>query len=264
MKVIVSCTTTKKRIPLLSYMLSSIEKQSIKPDKLYINLTYEHGLNSILKREVPQIINNNFFEINWTEDIGSYRKLLPIIDFIKEDDLIITADDDVLYGPNWIKQLILLAKKYPYHIICARARNMEKNIFGKWKNYTFWYLIEGEMEGLYILPTGCGGVVYRKNLLDTNFLFDQNFKIIAPTTDDLWFRMASLKKNIHVYVDPKIDKENFYINHNMGLEKININLDRNRYCQKVFDNTIGIIRDWLGIDASLNDRSWSKIIEYSS
>jgi glycosyltransferase involved in cell wall biosynthesis len=249
---------------MLFYMIESIKKQKIMPDVLYVNISEGSYLSDEGISEIPEWLNQDFISINRTENFGSYRKLLPVIKKAKDNDLIITADDDILYGPNWIKSLVELAEKYPHHIVCARAREMKKNIFGRWQNYSRWNLISSAKDGMLILPTGVGGAVYRKHLLDLDFLLDPGFKKLAPTTDDLWFRMASLRRNVPVFVCPEIDMESIYLKHSTGLEQINFNKKASIFFQKVFNNTIGVFKDWIGLDATKNDHSWSKILEYAN
>ncbi|HDR51399.1 MAG TPA: glycosyltransferase [Mariniphaga anaerophila] len=261
--IIVSCTTTKDRLHMLYYMIQSIKNQELMPNILYINISRENYLydNGIYK--VPKWLNQNFIRINQTDNIGSYRKLLPIIKIAKDNDLIITADDDILYGQRWIKSLVELAENYPKHIVCARAREMKKNIFGIWQNYSLWSLISSAKDGILILPTGGAGAVYRKELLDLSFLLDPAFKKLAPTTDDLWVRMASMKINVPVYVEPSIDMENIYLKQDKSLYQVNQNAHCG-YIEKIYENTFGLVRDWLGINATENDRSWSRIVKYSA
>lgn len=260
--IIVSCTTTKNRLDMLFYMIESIKKQEVMPDILYVNISTENYLSDEGISEIPAWLKQDFIYINKTENIGPYRKLLPVIQTATADNIIITADDDILYGPRWLKSLVELAEKYPEHIVCARAREMKKNFLGRWQNYERWSLVPSAKQGLSILPTNGAGTVFRKDLLDLTFLLDPTFKKIAPTTDDLWFRMATLRKNVPVFVCPEIDRENIYLEHNVGLKMINFNISDNYY-QKVFRHTIGIFQDWLGLNTTENDYSWSRIVAYS-
>lgn len=261
--VIVSCTTTKNRLPLLYYMIKSIKKQSLKPDVLYVNLSPIKDLLNNIQDNVPDLFEQDFIQINWTEDVGSYRKLIPIIEKAGTEDLIITADDDILYGLHWLERLVNLAEEYPNNIVCARARNIKKNFFGNWQNYSRWDIVSTPKEGMYILPTGCGGVVYRKHLLDLDFLFDPAFKRLAPSTDDLWFRMATLRKNVPVLVCPEIDRGSIYLKHSEGLDQVNFNKKTLSFFQKVKKNSVGLFKDWIGLNATQNDHSWSQIVDYS-
>ena len=244
-------------------MLLSLRQQVLKPDLLLLNISSEPYLFDEGITTVPDWLNDGFATINFVENTGPYRKLLPVIREIDDDDLLICADDDVLYGDRWLKSLVELAHKYSGHIIAARARRMKKNILGKWQNYVNWDYITNIEEGIQILPIGCGGIVYRKALLDFDFLFDPVAQKISPTTDDLWYKMASMRYNVPVLACPNIDLESIYLEHKKGLIKVNWSLRREKYIQRVFKSTIGEIGNWLGISDSENDRAWIRIVNYS-
>jgi hypothetical protein len=262
-KIIISCTTTSDRMDMLFYVIESIKKQSLTPNLLYINISSEAYLNDDGIKNLPNWLNQDFINVNWVENAGPYRKLIPVIDKIGDNDIVVTIDDDVLYGPGWLQSLVALADTFSDHIICARARNMKKNIFGKWQSYFNWEPVQSAAEGRLVLPIGCGGVLYRKKLLDNDFLVDSlNFMRLAPASDDLWYKMASLRMNTSVYVSPQIDKDSIYLQHHKGLEQENRNLQDN-FFQKIIKMTTGKILGWLGFSLTNNDHAWSKITKYS-
>ncbi|MFO7839797.1 MAG: glycosyltransferase [Desulfosalsimonadaceae bacterium] len=262
--IIISCTTTKNRIELLFYMIESLKKQALMPDMVYVNISSAPSLATEGIARLPAWLDKEFIKINRVKDMGPYTKLLPVIEMVEDNDLIVTADDDILYHPTWLQSLVELADTHPDHIICARARNIKKNIFGKWQGYYNWDRICRTKEGMSILPTGAGGVVYRKALLDVEFLMDLTAQDIAPTTDDLWFRMASLRKKVPVYVCPEIDQKSIYLKHNKGLEQINFNRKKNSYYRdNKKNNPIKKMRAWIGIKTTRNDKAWSRINRFS-
>ena len=263
-KIILSCTTTNERLNLLFYMVESLKKQTLKPDLFFVNISSEPYLFDEGITNIPFWLNNDFVKINWVKNTGPYRKLLPVIEKVDSGDILITADDDVLYNPLWLKDLVQLAEKHPQHIICTRARVMKKNVFGCWQNYINWEPIEGIKEGMLLLPIGCGGIVFRKNLVDMDFLLNPISQKISPTTDDLWFRMASLIKETPVYVCQEIDRENIHLEHKKGLMKRNVKQREEIYINRVIESTFGKIRNWIGRNNSENDRAWLRIIEYSN
>jgi len=191
MKVILSCTTTFERRHIFYYGIQSLLSQSIEPDLFLANISKKSFSES---GRIPQWLNKNNININLVEDLGPYTKLLPALKYAEDDDLIITADDDILYQSNWLRELVELSREAPESIICARARKMKKNFFGEWQNYNNWHLVKNKKKAMNLLPTGVGGVGYRTKLLDLDFLTDTAFLKLAPTTDDLWFRMASLRE----------------------------------------------------------------------
>ena len=266
METIVSITTTKERLSIFFYALQSLKKQKYDNYKIFINISEEPYLFDGGISVVPEWMNGDNVQINFVKNSGPYRKLIPIIDKLNVDDIIVTADDDVLYSEDWLKNIVKIALKFPDFIICGRARYIKKNIFGRFQNYQNWPIVIGAIEGFNILPVGCSGIAYRIKLLDLDFLTDESYFKIAPTSDDMWFRISSMRKNIKVYADQKIDKSNAYIRHDFGLEQINIfKKDINNYfLKRAFIGLTIELKNYLGISLSKNDVSWKKILHYSN
>ena len=119
-KVYVSLTSISPRVNKLITTLKSILNQTVIPDKIFLYLSEEEYLidkgfkNKILPNHLKKFINenSNILELNWVENTGPYRKLLPTLKKKwKENCLIITIDDDFIYNKNLIEKHI-----YYYHI----------------------------------------------------------------------------------------------------------------------------------------------------
>jgi hypothetical protein len=110
-QIIVSLTTSPKRLPLLEKTLDSIVQQNIKPNKIYVNLPLvfertqevypDPNLIYQYKPEYKDIVvwNRN------CQDIGPLTKLQGVLEEIDEtqDVWIITIDDDIVYLPYTIE-----------------------------------------------------------------------------------------------------------------------------------------------------------------
>ncbi len=249
---------------MLFYMLESLKKQTVQPCKVLLNISKGAYLKDQGIKALPDWLNWDCIEVHWVENTGPYRKLLPTINECAEDDIIITADDDVLYHPEWLSSLVSAGNKYPEHLVCARARVIKKSIFGGWQNYSRWSLVNIPKSGMDILPTGCAGIMYKKSLLDLEFLNDRKFMKIAATTDDLWFRMASMRRGVAARVEPTIDSSNIYLSHAHGLWELNHLSDSDGFFNKACRHTVGIVRDYIGLDHDENDKAWSRINRYSN
>ena len=195
---------------------------------------------------------------------GSYRKLIPLIKEIDDNDIIVTADDDVLYSEDWLSNIVKITRLHPNMIVCGRARLIKKNIVGRWQNYANWTLVEEPCLAMELLPIGCSGVAYKKKLLDLEFLTNQAYLVCAPTADDIWFRLASMRKGVKVYIDPEIDNKNVYLKHQLGLEQINVHrIKRNKqfYIRGIIRLKTEIM-NYFGIPLSKNDFSWLSAWKY--
>ena len=250
-EVIVSCTTTRQRLPMLLYTLVSLQQQSRKPDRIVVNVSREAYLSDEGIDDLPDWLSLAQVEVNWVSNTGPYRKLLPLINECADVDRVVTVDDDVLYHSGWLAALLKLDDSHPDHLVCTRARRMKRGLFG-WKSYARWRLLKRQAIGMDLMPTGSGGVLYKRSLLDMAFLNDPQAQVLAPTTDDLWFRMASMRKGTSVLVEPEAGRENIFLKHNRGLEEINKKKKRRALIDKI-----------RGTKSGLNDGSWKRTCRYS-
>lgn len=260
--IIVTCTTTSERLQCLYYMLESLRWQTVQPDAVVVNLSKEPYLLDQGLRDAPEWLTRFSVDVCWVENTGPYRKLLPTIANSSESDIVVTADDDIIYGNRWLEKLRDLAMRYPESIVAARGREMCIGPFGGWQNYRRWGLLSRLKVGPLLLPTGGAGAVYRRPCLDEEFLHDPTYLQIAPTCDDLWFRMASLLKKAPVVIDPEIDRDNIYLRGPLGLYQGNSS-QPDSCLTKAYHHTIGSINAWLGINDTENDHAWDRICSYT-
>jgi len=110
--VYISMTTIPSRIPKLNITLDSLLSQNFKPKKIIINIPKISRITQ-LPYDIPQFIKNNpNILINIVEeDMGPILKLLPSLNIVGPNDLIITVDDDIIYPNNLVEILV----KY-YHL----------------------------------------------------------------------------------------------------------------------------------------------------
>lgn len=259
MATILSTTTTASRLHVFSYAIQSLLAQSVKPDRFLVNID-RTAFTPEGPTPVPDWLRRDDVIVNLVTDVRSYTKLLPAISESSDDDVIVTADDDIIYKPTWLEELLDRSETNSRAIVCGRARYMPRNAFGNWKNYALWDNVDEVAYGLDLLPLGVGGVVYRHALVDLDFLTDSQSLTIAPTADDLWFREASLRRGTPVYVDPSIETGNMEINHGSGLLKTNARkLFRAPFFKRRVERTI----DYLGINRTAYDHAWDAIRRYS-
>jgi len=102
--MVIGMTTIPRRIPLLERTFSSIEKQSLKPKVLYLNIskTSSEGEAYDLKNIYEILKKFKFVELNLIpKDLGPINKFYPLLDLVKDqDEDIALIDDDVVYGEN--------------------------------------------------------------------------------------------------------------------------------------------------------------------
>lgn len=102
--LIVNLTTTFQRLSLCRVALISLLSQSRLPDRINLwvskqpylrdegirdGLCIEQLLKSLPEPSRERVI------VRWVENTGPYRKLIPMLREAQEDDVLVTADDDI-------------------------------------------------------------------------------------------------------------------------------------------------------------------------
>jgi hypothetical protein len=128
-KIIVTLTTTPKRMPLIEKTIMSILNQNVKPHKIIVNIppifkrTGElYADPHVLFKDKPDLLNDDI--IVWNKkckDVGPITKLVGCLKMIdeKDDVWIVTIDDDICYL-QYTLELYL----------CCITRIREKNAYG--------------------------------------------------------------------------------------------------------------------------------------
>lgn len=267
--IIISLTSTSRRLSVLRHTLISLIEQSLKPDQVILCLSKEPYLHDEGVINLPSWLTNLESEgkiiIKWVSNTGPYRKLIPVYLEASSDDLIITCDDDVIYGPNWLSNLIKAATLHPDKIVCGRARKPLINKFGKLQSYSTWPIVGPGEQGVDLLPIGVAGVVYRKNLLDPHIMQNEKFLELAPKQDDLWFNLARVLLCKSVYVASGVNDSIYEINTSYALSDTNniqLKSNWNNPAKAILERASSKIKGYLGHPTCDNDYAIKKLKKF--
>jgi hypothetical protein len=142
-EIIVTLSTSPKRLNDIKETLDSMLNQSIKPNKIFINVPY------VFKRTGEEYDNNKLvniknidsrIQINRCEDKGPITKLLETLKLTNNpNSIIIIMDDDINYNNDTIEKLTNELKKNPDKVIAGSIFNHEKiNIVEGFKSICFY------------------------------------------------------------------------------------------------------------------------------
>lgn len=197
-ELIVSLTSFPGRINTVHKTIDTILRQTERPDRVILWLAEEQfpGKTADLPKELLNLQQYGL-EILWCNDIRSYKKLIPTLKLYPEA-VIVTADDDVYYSPNWLELLYQSYQKWPNFIHCHRDTKilLEDDEFK---------VISGGKEK-YSCPTylhklvGIGGVLYPPHSLHPDVLREDLFTTLAPTNDDIWFWFMGVRAHHRILV----------------------------------------------------------------
>ena len=196
-ELIVSLTTIAERVHSVHLCLDSLLRQTHKPDKivLWLNRTDTPGRPRLVPETLPGRLLRlaaRGVAIEWCENIGPYCKLIPALKRYPTAR-IATADDDILYPPDWLEQLVRAQAREPQFVHCHRAHRMRRDADGELRPYAEWARCEtGEAASFDVFPTGVGGVLYAPGDLAPEALNEAAFRELCPRADDVWFKAMSL------------------------------------------------------------------------
>jgi len=104
--IYVSLTTIPQRVKNLYKSVESLLNQSKKPDKIFVNIPYKYKrFKEIINNDQLPKFDDSRIEITRCEDCGPGTKLLGSINKLKENSLLILADDDNIYEDYMIEKL---------------------------------------------------------------------------------------------------------------------------------------------------------------
>ena len=218
-RIIVSLTSFPPRIPRIHYTISTLLKQTLKPDRIVLWLAEEQfpNRNDDLSPELLAMLDRGL-SIRYTHDTKSYKKLIPAIAEFP-DDIIVTVDDDLLYESNLLEKLVRSHESNPDAIHANRAHRITANPDGTHRKYTEWKHCIGKTDGCFrnFLTSG-GGTLFSPHSLHEDVSNERFFMEIAPSADDIWFWAMAVLRGTKIYV-----VENslpWYLNHPPSYEEI--------------------------------------------
>ena len=221
--IIISLTSYPARIGTVNQTVESLLNQTMKADKVILWLAPEQFPNK--EADLPQQLldlRNKGLTIDWYHDIKSYKKLIPTLKKYP-DALIVTADDDLLFAPNWLETLYKGYLKHPNDINIHRATKFYYDKYG-------FHCIGGGAEfhkdgsSLNKICSGAGAI-YPPNCFYKDMLDEDLFLKLAPTNDDQWIWIQAILNGKKIYV---VDNNQIKLNYvpgtqETGLCKINDN-----------------------------------------
>lgn len=268
--LLVSLTTTAQRLPLCRMALMSIATQTCLPDKIIVWVSDQPYLRDtgIADPAVLETITGDLgaladrVEFRWTENQGPYRKLMPLLRVCEDEDLIVTADDDIFYGREWLATLVAGFDSDKRQVPAIRVRAVRHGPTGKPRTYLSWPIItEPGVRQRDLIITFGGGAVLKKDFFASGDLDNQDYMRVAPTADDLWYSRLLLNNGVSVRCLPGGLDELGFVLHGEGLRNDNLPRVRNfihLWKWRLIDKP----REYLGYPVCENDWVYRRIQAY--
>lgn len=199
-KVIVSLTSFPERIEQCYYAIKSLMIQNYKADQIVLWLAEEQFPTHVLPQNYEELIKRGLTVRYCKEDLRSHKKYFYVLQEQKEDEVVITFDDDIIYEFDAISKLIHLHNKYPRCVVCNRGHHIISSN-NKILPYKEWKVCS--KEGVYepsikIMPSTGMGCLYPFAIMPNSTFNMELIKENAFTADDIWMFFNRLKADIPV------------------------------------------------------------------
>lgn len=191
----VSLTSYPPRFPVLYKTLSSLLRQDVKPDAVFLWIS--HSDRELLPKEVLALAEQQRIQLRYCEDLKSYKKIIPMLQEFPEA-FIVTADDDHFYEVGWLGKLVDGFRGDYKVVVCHRAHVISLGGDGLPNHYLNWHwAVRCPQISHLVFPTGVGGVMYPPGVFHSDVLRSEIFMNLCPHADDLWlYWMVRLKKGM--------------------------------------------------------------------
>ncbi len=241
--VIVSLTSFPARIDYVYLTIESLLRQTELPGKIVLWLSKDQFHSNEVVTQSLLRLQNDIFSIQYVDgDIRSHKKYYYA--FLQyPEKTIITVDDDIIYPPRLIEQLVNTSHSFPQSIISNVARTISYKD-SKLESYSMWKFScpSSSKDNVQI---GVGGVLYPPNCLYKDCLSLKLSQRLAPSADDLWLNaMARLNNTKIVKTASKTNFLPVLIPHNQRLTSFNNGSGKNdeqiSNIQSYYNSSLGI------------------------
>lgn len=267
----INLTTTRGRLELCSATVWSLIHQSFTPDNITIWVSREpymadEGIsdNPDWMKEINKI--KDIVKIVHVKNTGPYRKIIPALRAAQQGDVLIYADDDVIYGSLWLETLLRTYHKHrEQNVIAARIRVKDKNVLGFEKSYNHYKICTTETDFTRdFIITGVGGCVIAKQHIRQDLIDIEDYMLVAPKTDDLWISKIIELSGTVVTCSPETMNHVLEINHsNNALSHTNTIIPMHRtLLRKVIVKIYYLTLGYFGFAISNNDAAMKKINKF--
>ena len=195
--VILSLTSYGKRVKGSAvFTVYSLLRQTVRPERVVLWLNEDEYNSENLPSDLRFLCNYGL-EVRFGKDIGSYTKLIHSLSAFP-DKHIITADDDLYYSKNFVREFVEAHRQHPQAIITGFAKvpvsdsDYQLAPYDAWPEYHH-VTASFKYDSLKLFPLGVGGVFYPSHVFDDEVLNEVVFTALCPKADDIWLYIMGLR-----------------------------------------------------------------------
>lgn len=194
--VVVSLTTYGDRIRSVSIGIESIARGTVRPQRLILWMDSPEDIAASpasLRR-----LQRRGLEILVTANYGPHKKYYPYVASTPRHTVpLVTADDDVVYPPNWLALLVDAGRRHP-DAVSGHWVSIMGTSGDRVNEYTTWARARDTAVRPANFTIGVSGVIYPPAMLQELRLRGEGFLHSCPRADDIWLKWVALRAGIPV------------------------------------------------------------------
>lgn len=195
--LIVSMTSYGYRLEkTCPYALYSIFQQTQLPNRIVLNINQnkwnDDNIPDLLKK-----LQRVGVEINYAEDIGPHTKFIPTLKKYP-NDIIITADDDILYDSTLVGELMAAYEASDRKSVVCREATRAVDNNGKFVAYSKQKQLDHQCYDTNLIPLGFAGVLYPPHIFSNEIFNTKLIQKLCPKADDIWFGVMEILSRIKI------------------------------------------------------------------
>lgn len=196
-EIIVSLTTFGNRIYDVHLTIESIMQGTVKPNRIVLWLAEEEFKGKTLPRML-QLQQKRGLEIEFCEDIRSFKKIVPAMEKYP-DACIVTIDDDLIYEFDILENLVNTHVAFPDDVCASRIHRIKLDKSQKPQSYVRWqwFVCPEKKSNLNFLTSG-GGTLFPSHCFVKEFFNKEAFLSLCPYADDVWINAMIWMSGRHI------------------------------------------------------------------
>jgi hypothetical protein len=194
--VVVSLTTYGDRLATVSVALESIARGKVRPRRLVLWLDSPQQFAG--RPESLRRLERRGLEILLTSNYGPHTKYYPFVQSVERHTVpLVTADDDIIYPPDWLELLLDAGRRHPEAISGHWVSIM--GVSGlRVADYDTWARARDTAARPTNFALGVSGVIYPPAMLQELKRRGDGFLSACPGADDIWLKWVAIRAGIPV------------------------------------------------------------------
>lgn len=193
---VVTMTTHRARVPSVYLALESIARGRVRPRRLLLWID-----DPALLAAMPATwrrLQRRGVEILPTDGDGVHTKWHPYVRAVtRHAHPLVTADDDMLYPPDWLAGLVAAHRAHPDEVLCYRAHRIRVD-GDAIVPYPTWGPSRGGAASMANFGTSVSGQLLPPHLLDYMARAGTAFRDTCPRADDVWLHACAVRAGVPV------------------------------------------------------------------